>query len=139
MATANINGIVWTVSVAELRELMGVSNAAAVKAIAAPAKAIAAPAKAAPVKTAAEKTAKLRAAADEHLASAKIQRMVKNAVEKFDKAGFAVTPKNQGKWVWIYAQNGAGRTPEFQAVKLPKGWVYSKKRGAFYRDFSADC
>lgn len=76
---------------------------------------------------------------DAILDTKRIERMTRTATEKLASAEFEVRTMKQGSWVWVYPcgkSNGKGRTPEFKAVKLAKGWKYSPKRGAFYRDFS---
>ena len=85
-------------------------------------------------------TAKQSAAKyDNSLDSARVTRMVKTATDKFAAAHIEVTTRKQGKWVWVYPcgkSASTGRSAEFKAVKLAKGWKYSPKRAAFYRDFS---
>ena len=83
-----------------------------------------------------EKCAQIRAKHDKILDSKRIERMVDTAVKSAHKQGFDCKTSKQGKWVWLYPVDGRGRTPEFKSVKLAKGWKYSPKRGAFYRDFS---
>lgn len=76
---------------------------------------------------------------DASLDSKRIDRMVKTATDKFAAAHIEVTTRKQGKWVWVYPcgkSASTGRSAEFKAVKLAKGWKYSPKRAAFYRDFS---
>jgi len=90
----------------------------------------------------AKKTAKadkIRSNHDAVLDSKRVERMTDTAQAKLKAAGFETKSSKQGKWVWIYPagkSSGKGRTPEYKAVKLPKGWSHSMKRGAFYRDFS---
>lgn len=83
-----------------------------------------------------EKCAQIRAKHDAILDSKRVERMAQTAVDRAKKQGFTVKTRKQGKWIWLYPVNGEGRTPEFKSLKLAKGWKYSPKRGAFYRDFS---
>lgn len=72
---------------------------------------------------------------DAVLDSKRVARMTGTAIERAKSQGFECKARKQGAWMWIYPTNGTGRTPEFKALKLAKGWKYSPKRGAFYRDF----
>ena len=92
------------------------------------------------METRAKKSARVEAAKSKHdaiLDTKRVDRMVKTAIDKFTAANIEVKSSKQGKWVWIYPMHGEGRTDEFKAVKLAKGWKHSMKRGAFFRDFSA--
>lgn len=84
----------------------------------------------------AKKAHDIRSKHDAVLDSKRVERMAKTAVQSALKQGFEVKTSKQGKWIWLYPLNGQGRTPEFKGMKLAKGWKYSPKRGAFYRDFS---
>lgn len=90
-------------------------------------------------KAQAKKNARVEQVKTKHdaiLDTKRIDRMVATAVNSAAKQGFTCKASKQGKWVWLYPTNGQGRTPEFKTMKLAKGWKYSPKRGAFYRDFS---
>lgn len=90
----------------------------------------------------AKKSARVEANKTKHdaiLDEKRVTRMVKTATDRLTAAGFETRTMKQGKWVWVYPagkSSGKGRTDEFKAVKLAKGWRHSMKRGAFYRDFS---
>lgn len=94
--------------------------------------------KAAKPEKAETKAEKLRREHDAILDSKRVERMASTAAQKIAAAGFDCKISKQGGWIWLYPTNGAGRTPEFKAVKLPKGWKHSMKRGAFYRNFKGD-
>lgn len=69
----------------------------------------------------------------------RVENMTARAIAAAAKAGFQVKASKQREWVWLYPcekSSGQGRTEEFKALKLAKGWNYSPKRGAWYRDFS---
>lgn len=122
---ATVNGIVFeNVTMEQAKALMAMAAQGAEKPSRKP-------------KAAAKKTAK---AADKYdkalLDSKRVERMTATAVNAMDKAGYTVKPSKRGSWVWLYSQDGKGREDGFKAVKLAKGWAYSPKRGAFYRDFS---
>ena len=90
----------------------------------------------------AKRTAKVEAERAKHdalLDSKRVERMTQTAITGAAKQGFECKSRKQGKWMWLYPTNSTGRTPEFKAMKLAKGWKYSPKRGAFYRDFSELC
>lgn len=70
------------------------------------------------------------------LDSKRVERMASTAVKAMESAGYPVKPSKRGAWVWLYSQDGKGREEGFKAAKLAKGWTYSPKRGAWYRDFS---
>lgn len=59
--------------------------------------------------------------------------MANRAVAALAKLGFECKSRKQGTWLWVYPTDGKGRTEEFRAAKLAKGWQHSPKRGAFYR------
>lgn len=61
------------------------------------------------------------------------QAMANRAVTALGKLGFECKARKQGTWLWVYPTDGKGRTEEFRAAKLAKGWAHSPKRGAFYR------
>ena len=85
------------------------------------------------------KQAERRAKHDAILDSKRVERMTKTAQDKLAAQGFETKASKQGAWVWVYPcakSSGKGRAPEFKAAKLAKGWKYSPKRAAFYRDFS---
>ncbi len=119
----------------ELRELFG-TTANVVKIP------IAAPKAAKPTAKPTAKPAKRKGYKPTHnkeLDSNRVQAMVKRAQTALAKAGFETKATPQGSWYWIYPcgkSTSKGRTDEFKQVKLAKGWNYSAKRGAFYRDFS---
>ena len=83
-----------------------------------------------------EKVDAVKSKHDAILDSKRVQRMTKTALDKLQAAGFGCKARKQGKWMWVYPTDSRGRAPEFKAVKLPKGWKHSMKRGAYYRDFS---
>ncbi len=59
--------------------------------------------------------------------------MANRAIAALAKLGFECKARKQGTWLWVYPTDGKGRTEEFRAAKLAKGWAHSPKRGAFYR------
>lgn len=59
--------------------------------------------------------------------------MANRAMAALAKLGFECKSRKQGTWLWVYPTDGKGRTDEFRAAKLAKGWQHSLKRGAFYR------
>lgn len=59
--------------------------------------------------------------------------MANRAIQALAKLGFECKARKQGTWLWVYPTDGKGRTEEFRAAKLAKGWTHSPKRGAFYR------
>lgn len=59
--------------------------------------------------------------------------MANRAIAALAKLGFECKARKQGTWLWVYPTDGKGRTEEFRAAKLAKGWQHSPKRGAFYR------
>lgn len=61
------------------------------------------------------------------------QAMANRAIAALAKLGFECRARKQGTWLWVYPTDGRGRTEEFRAAKLAKGWAHSPKRGAFYR------
>lgn len=61
------------------------------------------------------------------------QAMANRAIASLAKLGFDCKARKQGTWLWVYPTDGKGRTEEFRAAKLAKGWTHSPKRGAFYR------
>lgn len=131
---ATVNGIVFeNLTIEQAQALANVSTNASVDTV----KAEQAKAKAEQAK--AKKAAKVEQVKTKHdaiLDTKRVERMVKTATDKAKAQGFELKPSKQGKWVWLYPNGGQGRTPEFKALKLAKGWKYSPKRGAFYRDFS---
>ena len=60
---------------------------------------------------------------DNHTLKANNLRRVNNAVKKLTEAGFNVTWKRVGSWMYVY-QVGEAKRPskEFKAVKLAEGW-----------------
>ena len=136
MATMTLtNGATVTLTFEELAQLF---NTAAT--VSQPAKKTkkATPKAAQPASKAETKAEKLRREHDAILDSKRVERMANTAAQKIAAAGFDCKISKQGVWIWLYPTNGAGRTPEFKAVKLPKGWKHSMKRGAFYRNFKGD-
>lgn len=85
-----------------------------------------------------------RAKHDAILDTKRIGRMTKTATDKIVASGFTVDHVGkQGKWVWVYPAKDRKACheyvkahPEFKNVKLAKGWNYSAKRAAYFRDFS---
>lgn len=61
------------------------------------------------------------------------QAMANRAIQALAKLGYECKARKQGTWLWVYPTDGKGRTEEFRAAKLAKGWTHSPKRGAFYR------
>lgn len=122
MATMKKNGEI-TLTLEELRDLLGTATATAT------AKQAAKPAAKKAAKPAAKKY-------DASLDAPRVKAMVTRATTAMEKAGYPVKARPQGKWWWLYSTTGDGRAAGFKAVKLAKGWTYSPRRGAWYRDFS---
>ena len=73
---------------------------------------------------------------DPVLDTKRVERMTRTACDKVAAAGYEPKTRKQGTWMWLYPSNSEGRSEQFKAIKLAKGWKHSPKRGAFYRDFS---
>ena len=136
MATTTINGLTVNLTIEELAQLLNIANGATIEKLASK-KPKATPKAAKPATKAETKQAERRAKHDAILDTKRVDRMVKTAQDKMAAQGFTTKASKQGFWVWIYPTDGKGRTPEFKAAKLAKGWKYSPKRGAWYRDFKA--
>lgn len=130
--TANI-----TMTERQLQEIVNAAVAAALQATgtAKPETESKVEAKAEP-KTKAEPKPKAKPRHDPILDTKRVERMTEKAIGRLSKEGFECKSRKQGSWVWVYPTDGRGRTEEFKAAKLAKGWKHSMKRGAYYRDFS---
>lgn len=123
----SINGNEVTGTARDLAELLALVDMAGDNATARPAKTKAA-------KTKATKAAKPKR--EKPVMTASETRVADNAIARLKAAGFECKARKQGTWLWVYPTDGQGRTEEFKAVSLPKGWKHSMKRGAFRRVMS---
>ena len=69
--------------------------------------------------------------ADNHTLKANNLRRVNNAMDKLVKAGFCASWKRIGGWVYLYHSKDGKTRADFEAVKLAKGWEFSKKHNAW--------
>lgn len=143
MLTINLNGIEVNGTATEIAELLKLQETATPnatpKAKAPKAKADTAKAKKAKAEKNAKKAKAEKAKAPRYdaelLDSKRVERMVNTAVERFNADKLGISVFKQGTWVWLYSNDKHGRTDAYKSVSLPKGWKYSPKRGAFYRNF----
>ena len=137
--TIEINGYSVTAELEDLRALLGVSESIAT---AKPSKKAAKPTP----KKAEKKAPATHETADEpkgpmyskggaviqyagnHTLKANHLRRVNNAMKKLVAAGFCVSWKRVGGWLYIYHDRKADKktSKEYQAMTLPKGWEFIK-------------